>query len=311
MKKLLLTVLGLSFVGCVNPYAKFYVASVGAFNRTRPSAITMGETPKMFRGDNPDADLQKMLEDGYGPLGYSSFNSADVSVESALEQARSVNADVVICYSEYTNTLSGVVPLTVPNTKSETTNLSGSTFGSGGYGSFHGTANTITTGTQTTYVPYSVNRYDYLATYWVKNEPTILGVHIRGMRAEERKAVGGNKGVSIIAVVKNSPAYRADFFKGDILQKIAGADLYEVSDLLATVEKYQGQKVVIEYNRDGEEFKKTVQLNDGGLNFPPEGSSTNTQKVANNTGQSPAQKTASKRDFVAEPDFFKELAVGS
>jgi len=259
IKKVSLFALLLSLTGCVNPYEKFYVAQNPGLG-TSYSNENIGIPPKLIHGSNPDADFQEMLEEGYDVIGYSSFNAASVSADDALEQATAVHADVVIYYSRYTHTVSGSVPLTVPNTQTSNTNIYGNSYGSGGYRSFSGSANTTTYGTQTTYMPYNVNRFDYYASYWIKTKPGILGVRIRDMTDEQRKEVGGNKGVAIIAVVKGSVAYRSDFLKGDILEKIGDTDLYEVKDLLEIVHKYQGQSVNIQLIRDGKALTKTVQL---------------------------------------------------
>ena len=80
------------------------------------------------------------------------------------------------------------------------------------------------------------------------------------MTDEQRKEVGGNKGVAIIAVIKGSIAYRADFLKGDVIQKIGDNDLYAMKDMMDAIHKYQGQTVNIELIRDGKSITKSLQL---------------------------------------------------
>jgi hypothetical protein len=111
-----------------------------------------------------------MLEAGYLLIGVSSFNAGeDVSENGALEQAKRIHADTVIIYRHYTNTLSGMMPLTVPNTQTGTAYHSGTIYDSGGGSAYYSGSSQITTyGTSTTYVPYNVARYDYFATYWVR-----------------------------------------------------------------------------------------------------------------------------------------------
>lgn len=262
MKRLaiLLTMLALS--GCANPYAKFYQDRTGGIDITKaPSVQLYNGEPKLFNGQNPDEDGQKMQEDGFVLVGISSFNGANVSYDKSLSKARDVHAEVVLCYSKYSGTNTGVMPLTLPNNQTSTTTMSGNAYGSGGYANFNGTANTTTYGTQTTFIPYNVRRFDYFATYWVKNKPAIFGVRLKDLADEQRKESGGNKGLAVNVVVKGSPAFHSDFFKGDILRKIGEIDLYDVKDFQAALQKYQGQLVKVQYLRDSKELEKEVHFN--------------------------------------------------
>ena len=161
-----LSLLMLGLAACANPFVQFYQDRTDGTDLTKSSVVVLptGE-PKMFQGADKETDYQRMLENGYNLVGFSSFNGADVNVDGALAQAKAVHSEIVLIYSKHTDTRSGVLPLTLPDTQTSTTTLSGSGFGSGGYRSFSGTANTTTYGTQTTYIPYSVDRYDYFASY--------------------------------------------------------------------------------------------------------------------------------------------------
>lgn len=261
VRAILLLVISFVLTGCANPFVKFYQDSTGGIDLTKaPSVVLPTGEPKLFQGSNPEIDHQHMLEDGYNFIGFSSFNGGNVNVSDALTQAKAIYAEIVLTYSKYTDTRSGVAPLMLPDTRTSTTTLSGSTYGSGGYGSFYGSANTTTYGTQTTYIPYSIDRYDYLATYWIKMKPLILGVRAQDLTPEIRQSIGSNKGVLVNAVVKNSPAFRADILKGDILRKINEVELYDAKSFHNMIENFAGQKVVVEILRDGKEIQKEIQL---------------------------------------------------
>ena len=260
MRAILLLV-ALALTGCANPFVKYYQDRTGGVDLTKvPTVVLPTGEPKLFQGSNPEADHQRMLEDGYGLIGFSSFNGGNVNIGDALIQAKSIYAEIVLVFSKYTGTRSGVVPLTLPDTRTSTTTLSGSTFGSGSYGSFYGTANTTTYGTQTTYIPYNVDRHDYLATYWIKKKLPILGVVTQDLTPEIRQSIGSNKGVLVNAVIKNSPAFRADILKGDILRKINDVELYDRKSYQETIVNFAGQKVIVEILREGKEIKKEIQL---------------------------------------------------
>jgi len=261
MIRIIVLIMVLVLTGCSNPFVKFYQDRTGGFDLTKsPQAILPTGEPKLFQGSDPEIDFQRMVEDGYGLVGLSSFNGGNVNINDALSQAKNVYAEIVLVYSKYTGTRLGVLPLTTPNTQTSTTTLSGSAIGTGGYGNFYGTAKTMTYGTQTTYIPYNVELHDYFATYWIKRKPPIFGVYPVDLNSEIRQRIGSNKGVLVNVVIKNSPAFRADILKGDILRKINGIKLYDAKSFNETVANFAGQKILVEIIRDGKDLQKEFQL---------------------------------------------------
>ena len=257
-----LSLLMLGLAACANPFVQFYQDRTDGTDLTKSSVVVLptGE-PKMFRGADQEADYQRMLEDGYNLVGFSSFNGADVNVDDALTQAKAVHAEIVLIYSKHTGTRSGMLPLTLPDIQTSTTMLSGSTYGSSGYGSFSGSANTTTYGTQTTYIPYSVNRHDYFASYWIKMKPPLFGIHARDLTPELRQKIGSNKGVYVFAVIRNSPAWSADILKDDIIAKISSAEIIDKPTFHKTIRENAGKKVTVEILRNGQRIVKEVTLN--------------------------------------------------
>lgn len=261
MKKYFFIILVFFLGGCAAPFSQFYQDRTGGLDITKnPLFEVSQEKPKLFRGNDKDQDFYRMLEDGFGLVGLSAFNAGNVNINGAIEQAEKVHASVVLVYAKYTNTVSGEIPLTLPNTQTSTTSLSGSAFGSRGFTNYSGTAYTTTYGSSTTYVPYSVDRHDYLATYWVKIKPGNLGVVWRDLTPELRKEIESNKGVVVIAVVKGSPAFYADILRGDIIRKVGDDEIYDLKSSQRIMAKYRGQKVVVYILRNGKEIQKEVQL---------------------------------------------------
>jgi len=240
--------------GCANPYAKFY-SPYGAANQ---NIVKASGPPRLVRGSaNREEDKQRLLEEGYRPIGYSSFNAEDVNESDAISQAKEVGANIVLVYSKYSHTESGEMPLTMPSTQTSTTNISGTV----GTTPVYGTGTTTTYGSTTTYIPYSVRRNDYLATYWVKAPTPVLGVYVREPTADERKQIGSNTGLIVVAVIKNTPAFSADLFKGDVLKRIGDTQPTDLDAFSAALLRYAGQKVNVVLLRDGKEITKVIQLN--------------------------------------------------
>jgi hypothetical protein len=266
----------LIFYGCAgNPYARFYFDYTGGKNLTQMKNVIIPNTePALYTGSNPEKDMERMLEDGYFLIGYSSFNAGNVNQKRAIYQAKKVHASTVLLYSRYTNTVSGNLPLTLPDNRTSTTYGSGNVYGSGniygsggsayytGRGYYSGSSTTTTYGTKTMYLPYNVNRFDYMAVYFGKFKSFIFGVHVQDLSPEEKRENRSNKGVKIIAVVKGSPAYKNDFFKGDVITKINEVEVYDKKSFPQLAERFLGEKVKVEIIRDGELMTKEVKFNE-------------------------------------------------
>lgn len=271
-----LLVVALLASGCVttNPYSQFYQDQTGGQDISQlPNIEHPDGDPKVFRGTNVDADGQRMLEEGYVLLGYSSFNGGNVNEQNAVMHGRRIGASVVITYSQYTHTLSGSLPITTPDIQTATTHGSatafgsGTAYGSGGYanysgsGTAFGSSQTTVYGSRTTYVPYNVARYDYLATFWVKTKASIFGTRVVDLTAEQHREIGSNQGVMVGVVIKDTPAYKADLFKGDIIVKLGDVRLDTAKSYYEALPALAGQEVTVDIIRAGKNITKTVQLN--------------------------------------------------
>lgn len=270
----------LTLTGCVmpNPYSQFYCDNTQGMNDAHIRNLTTPPPePLVYSGTIPLQDSNAMLENGFGLLGWSSFNGAPVNQDLAVQQARYLRADAVVVYSTYTHTLSGAMPLTLPEVKTVTSHGSGfasgsgTAFGPGGMVNYSGSANTFgssqTTiyGSRTTYMPYNVNRYDYHASFWLKNTNIVFGAVLGDLTPEERKSTGSNHGVAIRVVIRNTPAFEADLLEGDIIKKVNDTDITGPTPWNTMLSENLGKAVVVTIIRDGKEEKKTVTLRSKGL----------------------------------------------
>ena len=106
---LVLIVLAIS--GCVtNPYTSYYHDFTGGIALQDSSSGRVQDIePVVKRGSDPLEDAKNMMRNGYLLLGESSFNSAAVADSKAVSHARRIGAEVVLLYSQYTNTVTGSV----------------------------------------------------------------------------------------------------------------------------------------------------------------------------------------------------------
>lgn len=261
-KLLIIGVVAFLIPGCAAPFSKYYYDETGGVDITTSSRVMLSdEEPKLIRGSIEEEDSLKMREDGFKRVGYSLFNGGNVDEKGAIIQAQKVHAAIVIIYSKYTGTESGVRTVVLPATQTSSTSFSGSTYGSGGYSDFSGKAQTKTQGIKTTYIPYNVRRSDYLATYWVKGKRPKFGADFKDLTSEIKQEMGSNKGLLIDAVVKGSPAFQADILRGDVLRKIEDIEIYSFEKVVEAVNQYQGHKVSVVIYRNGKEIRKEITFN--------------------------------------------------
>lgn len=256
MRKRLLGALAALVVclGCKNPFTEFYRDN-GAAALISDGVIARADYPNRQSGTNPEDDYLTMIENGYEALGYSSFNGGtNVNWEDAIEQGKKLGASVVILYNpKHSGTRSGVYTQSIPTTTTSYSTGTATAYGPGGTVNAYGSGITTTYGTQQVAVPYTVNRYDYMATYWAKViKPPILGVRWRDLTGEERTALGSNKGARIVAVVKGSPAFKADILRNDILKKINGMEVVDIAEAGRLTHMFRGLTVSIELIRNGQ-----------------------------------------------------------
>jgi PDZ domain len=265
---LLATLLALS--GCaVNGFAKYYNSSPNAeVVKTKPSYIKPPKVPTVYLHSNdPKADAKHLQEDGYYLVGTSSFFGPEKTgtKQGAIEQGEKVGAALIMIKSSYRDTLTGTMPLTLPNAPQvATVNTSGTVYGSGGSGSYNSTSTVTMPGGNTTYnIPYAVTRSDFFASYWVALDPSKMrfGAYWDALPADARSRLQRNTGVIVLIVVRSTPAFRANILEGDILLKINGEDIVGVREFEGQQAKFAGQNVELSIVRGTEPLTVHLTLN--------------------------------------------------
>jgi PDZ domain len=252
----------LTIAGCgTNPYKQYYQASqwVSPQYLSERRVAPPPDRSELLRGNDPKTDIEALAADGYVVIGTSSFNGPQGDESKVLEQAKEVGAERVLIYGKYTNTIQTAMPLTLPNTQTSLTTGSATAFGTGGTATAYGSAMTTTYGTQTTYVPITINRYDYAAVYLAKVR-FAFGGNFRNLNAEESQQIGSVNGVAVVAVVHGSPAAAAGFVPGDIVTKVDGRAVPDQIQFNELLKQRQGQAVVFTVNRGGKTFERKVTL---------------------------------------------------
>ena len=260
MKNALLLLLFLVFSsGCGNPYTIYYTDLTGGENTLeKPDIVIPSADPRLIESCNIEKDNRSMMEDGYFLLGFSSFSGWIAPKWTALQHARKIHADTVVVYKKYIDTISGSIPVTIPDT--QTSFHSGSMYGFGGAStSFSGTSTTY--GTKTEHIPYTFDRYADYASFWVKRKFVGLGIYCDDLTDDLRRQIGSNKGVHVVVVVKGSPAFNNDVLVGDIIRKVNDIEVLDKFHFANIAKNNSGQQIKLEIFRTGKTITKEIQVN--------------------------------------------------
>lgn len=251
---------GIALLGCMpNPYAKFYQGAPDA--RVRPDYEASNAPLAIYSSNDFNRDVLELMRRGYTLVGQSSFNAGMNAVkESQLRsQADQIGAQVVLVASQYTHTVSGAIPLSVPTTTTTTTTATATVVGSGGSATGYGTGTSTTYGNQTVILPYTVARGDFAALYFVRVRSR-LGLFVVALDDSTRRRIQSNFGVRVFVVVNGSPAFNADIIPGDIVTQFAGERVRSLEHFGQLLDASQGKTIEIVLDRSGREVRKTVTL---------------------------------------------------
>ncbi|NCU30981.1 PDZ domain-containing protein [Candidatus Saccharibacteria bacterium] len=249
--------------GCAsNPFSRYYHDYTGGAGvRNSDKYIITTNAPIIRDGTDLFRDADEMYRDGYFLIGESYFWAVSVNRSMIMSHARGTGAEIVLLYSKYLNTVSGSIPVTLPNNTVSYSQGSGFAYGSGGHAHGYGNAQTITYGTRTVNMPYQSDRYQFNATYWAKAKPTILGVQAINLSEAQRRDLQSNKGVCIKLVVRGGPAFISDVLEGDIIKKINDEEIMDIDHFSRILKRHKGKGVTFSIIRNDEVVNKNVQLN--------------------------------------------------
>lgn len=253
--------------GCAsNPYQVTYTPQVHPkVPRAEPAALLPPSgAPELLGSQDLRADSIRLLENGYRPIGRSSFKGSRVDAGAALEQALAVGADLVLVMQKHVGSSTYAQPVhewipdrrivtqeTVANRSSDSEKVDYQTRQS---------VTTIEGEYAVRYVPQSVDTYDHTATYWRRAPAPVLGLMVSELSEEERKAIQSNRGVSVRVVTRRSPAFLADVFRGDIVRRVGTHDVVGADDFFEQVMDQAGKTLDLELWREGKTLKKRVTL---------------------------------------------------
>lgn len=248
--------------GCATGYSEFYQAVPDADATMAKRLSPAPEEPAVERatGDWRDS-VDRLARRGYVLIGSSSFNSGrDEDDDAAVEQGQEIGADIVVIMTpQHTETRTTSIPITTPTSTTSHTTGSATAYGTGGTATAHGSSTTTTYGTQTTYIPMTVERYDFGAMYFVKVKMQ-FGAYFRDLNDAERSGLETNKGAAVVLIVDGSPAYNHDVLVGDIVLSVNGERVTGMQGMLDLIQRNAGHDADLTIIRSGKELLKTIPI---------------------------------------------------
>jgi hypothetical protein len=263
---ILLMIAGCASIYPGNGYEMHYRTADGvtaesiAKHRVAPAPTT----PLVERsvGGTPDDILKAYGKRSFQMIGSSMFNSGrNESDSGAIKQAQAIGADLVLILEpSYAGSKTSTVPIFTPSNTTSYTTGSATAYGPAGSVTAYGNATTTTQKNTTTFVPVTVDRYDYGAVYFIKRKLS-LGTRTRDLNDIERQELGTNQGVVVFQVVDNTPAFFADILIGDVIAEIDGVAVPNSERYGAMIEERKGLLASFTLIRKGQKIIKNVQLN--------------------------------------------------
>ena len=241
MKKMLVGALVAFCLQTVHAEENLFAKNYKEQNNSNLKSMQVNPDTKMYVSNHYDEDNVSMLEDGYDMMGSSGFEAGSIKPDMALEHARSLKADVVLVYSKYASKKSSLSKLELIKEAAKTT------------GEID---------------PESLNsqddeQYKYYASYWAKLPMPLLGLHVIKLSRKDKdtgKSIEED-GLKVLAVIKQSPAFKAGLKRGDVLLKMGAMDLQTPAQLSQAAMKYAGKQVEISYKREEESKTTNATLN--------------------------------------------------
>lgn len=251
--------------GCATGYKDFYKSANDATLKliALRRSSSPPTTPIVERAQPSTAQsiVDAYSKRGYSMIGSSTFNSGKKESEDvAIQQGRDVGADLVLILNpQYTGSVTTSIPITTPTTSVAHTSGTATAYGAGAPVTAYGNSTTTTHGTETNYIPMTINRLNYGAAFFVKLR-FAFGAFTRDLTDVERQDLQSNKGAVIRLIVDNSPAFDADILVGDIVTAIDGISVSNAMGFGTMLQGREGRKVVVSLIRRGQRLEKTIQL---------------------------------------------------
>ena len=275
-------------IGCAtaNPVVSFYqdLTDSAPLEELDRLCEPVNPIPRVVATSEIGREYDELHQRGYIALGASMFTWAGTPSNKQLTaHAKKVGADIALYTSEYSHTETGIHEKlgVIPGTSTTTTTPSINSMIVPGL-----TPENIIAMRQleleeqelrreseervgksqmpqiyTYSVPYSVRVNKYQVLFMRKARLPILGVGTSRLPDDARTRLHRNTGALVRAVGQDSPAYKANIMRDDIIIAVAGMSVDSPKDLDRVLRQFAGQQITVRIIREGQELDIPVSLN--------------------------------------------------
>lgn len=213
--------------GCSNIFHDYYTGSTPEQIEETPFIETCKEPRYLELPDAAGEALMRMLEEGYEPVGNSTFKSYSVlGWQGAYDLAKDLGACAFSFRMEHEGAISGMETVT---TRLNTETLIQGTIKNRRHDpGIEYEESGSTYDELTSQQPYTRNKLVYRAIFMVRSKKNPFGVYLfvpDGVKPIPHYPYGP----VVQFLVKDSPAYKANFFKGDVITRVNGKSVDEDS----------------------------------------------------------------------------------
>lgn len=237
-----------TFSSCLTGFSDFYEPWFEYDYFTEESYLQEDETPEVIQTSELDIKFREISSMWYWCIGSARFNGEDRNEETLTEDliglCKDKKAKLAIWAKEYTDTKSGSYSIPHTNYHSYTN-------------SFGYTSSYATTSYSTHF--FSMQRFNF-SSYLFISIPTEYkkfytpGFSISDLSEKDRETYKQNTGCLINVVYKDTTAYYANLFHGDIITKVNDIKIYSVEDFRDFCKKStNGDKWKLTLIRNGSE----------------------------------------------------------
>jgi hypothetical protein len=236
-----------------NNWEKFYQPFSGV---TTP---IVSEHPPEFipsTGDL-DSDFEGMWKQGFGAIGYTSFESENDKTSDAERLAKKLKARFFITSVKIVSSSTTSIPFSMPTNTTSVTNGNVSVSGNGVRNSGTYNQTTTTYGTSTTYIPITSNRFSKMAVYFQEMPKLGSGIYPRDLTESEIRLYETRRAFAVRFVRDGSPAYMSDVLNGDIVLKVNGLPA-DATNWAAALRGNQPMKIQLIRNGKEKELEMNI-----------------------------------------------------
>ena len=196
---------------------------------------------QILKSDNIDNDYRDLFSEGYEILGYSDFESFEISTSSMKSQAKKTGSELVIYSEQFKNQKASME--WDPFAKRNRCYSSRSIFEDCDRGEW---------------VYIYKDYYSYNILFLNKVKLNGLGLLVEELSVEKRKEIESNYGLEILSIRKDSDAYKENVLPNDIITKINDNKILTKQEYEKILLDSKGEKIDLEIFRKGKIINKQI-----------------------------------------------------